>query len=292
VLNLRAEADVRNKISKLLGRSHTARKEVQLSKYRRLRVLVLGLLVTAVLCAQNTPSANQVSSPANSNPAETFRIPNIVQGMSADDLSFAKAIRQAIVSHRSSKRGDMADAFQIQMQLAQYWSAHHKTDDERLCMERAQAALRAQQSGGVAAYPKSAAASTPVVTAAASAPQGSTFSANRLYYAMINGALEKWDFNADGSFLHQGVVAGSGTSVRGSERGTYQIQGNVLQLQITKQTTAFLTPGVSSSGRNTQMGGNTTGNAQTRKMTFQSVGSDGQNGVVLNGTTFKVRHWE
>jgi hypothetical protein len=126
---------------------------------------------------------------------------------------------------------------------------------------------------------------------AAQDSEGKTFSASRLYYAMVNGALEKWDFYKDGTFLHQGVAAGSGTSVRHSERGTYRILSNVLQLQISKTATAFLTPGTSSRGNNTQMGGSANKNAETRQMKLQLVGPDGENGVVLNGTTFKVRHW-
>jgi hypothetical protein len=121
--------------------------------------------------------------------------------------------------------------------------------------------------------------------------EGQTFSATRLYYAMVNGALEKWDFYKDGSFLHQGVAAGSGTSVRHTERGTYRIQSNILELLVTKTATGFLTPGTSSRGNTTQMGGSRNDNADTRQMKLQLLGPDGENGVVLNGITFKVRHW-
>jgi hypothetical protein len=127
--------------------------------------------------------------------------------------------------------------------------------------------------------------------AGAQGAQGETFSVTRLYYAMVGGALEKWDFYKDGTFLHQGAIAGSGTAVRHSERGTYQIQGNVLQLQITRNATAFLTPGTSSRGNTTQMGASRNTNAETRQMKIQLVGPEGENGVVLNGVTFKVRHW-
>jgi hypothetical protein len=106
---------------------------------------------------------------------------------------------------------------------------------------------------------------------------------------MINRSLEKWDFNKDGSFLHQGVTAGAGTSVRGSERGTYHIQGNVIVLHINKKNTAFATPG---SGGSTQLGAASNANTLTRKMTIKLVGHDGENGMVLDGRAFSVRHWE
>lgn len=123
------------------------------------------------------------------------------------------------------------------------------------------------------------------------AAQGKTFSATRLYYAMVNGALEKWDFYQEGTFLHQGVIGGSGTSVRHSERGTYRIQGTVLQLQTTNTATAFLTPGTSSRGNTTQLGGSQNNNAAAREIKVQLVGPDGENGAVLNGVAFRVRHW-
>lgn len=121
--------------------------------------------------------------------------------------------------------------------------------------------------------------------------RGKTFSATRLYYAMVDGALEKWDFNKDGTFLHRGVIAGSGTSVGHSERGTYRIEGNALYLEVTKKATSFTTPGTSSRGNTTQMGGSASGNTETRKVRIQLTGPDGENGVVLNGVVFKVRHW-
>src|ERR1035437_971188 len=116
-----------------------------------------------------------------------------------------------------------------------------------------------------------------------------TFSVNRRYYAMVNGSLEKWDFNKDGSFLHEGVNGGGGTSVRGSERGTYSIQGNIIVLHVNKKTTAFITPG---SRGTTQLGAASNASTQTRKMSIKLVGNDGENGVVLNGKPFNVRHWQ
>ena len=115
---------------------------------------------------------------------------------------------------------------------------------------------------------------------------GHVFNADRGYYAMVNGALEKWDFHRDGTFLHEGVAAGAGTSVRNSARGTYRIQGNVLILRIGNTATAFATPGSSSS----MIGGGASSAGKDVRMKIELLGADGSDGVVLNGTTFHIRH--
>lgn len=115
---------------------------------------------------------------------------------------------------------------------------------------------------------------------------GHALSADRGYYAMVNGALEKWDFHRDGTFLHEGVAAGTGTSVRNSARGMYRIQGNVLILHVGNTATAFATPGSSSS----LIGGGAGSSGKTVQMKIQLLGADGSEGVVLNGTTFHIRH--
>lgn len=115
---------------------------------------------------------------------------------------------------------------------------------------------------------------------------GRTLTADRGYYAMVNGALEKWDFYHDGTFLHEGVAAGAGTSVRTSERGIYRIQGSALTLRIGKTATAFATPGSNSS----LIGGGSDPNSRTVKMKIQLLGADGSDGMVLDGTTFHIRH--
>ena len=115
---------------------------------------------------------------------------------------------------------------------------------------------------------------------------GRVLSVDRGYYAMVNGALEKWDFYHDGTFLHEGVAAGAGTGVRTSERGIYRIQGGALTLHIGKTATAFATPGINSS----LLGGGSASNSKTVKMKIQLLGADGSDGVVLDGTTFHIRH--
>lgn len=453
-------------------------------------LLVAALLIAGQgLLAQSGSSADQVT-------AENFLTPTAAAGMSASDRQPVQHLQQLVVAHRSNKNGDMADALQIQLALAQYWSAHNESTNAQTCLRRAQSASRAMQaSGGLqppppavpaspagaydasqqapppGAYPSAAgvpaqpsamlppagaaagqaypppytpavppqqpymqaaapppamyaaapmapaqpcgkgkksrffyklaaaldttaqnlnpttapstdpcvlqyerrngavpqpmagpqdgyppvapagypAASPPGYPAAAPAgypaypPQGSaypppppppagyssyaptavppgaapvatpppaavsamppaspstnpaaaapaagqTFTVDRGYYAMAGQHMEKWTFNHDGTFLHEGVSAGAGTSVRGSARGTYRIEGNVIVLQIGKTTTAYATPGGSDS---TMLGAGTNANTQTVRMSFQMLGADGSNGVVLNGTTFHIRH--
>jgi len=117
---------------------------------------------------------------------------------------------------------------------------------------------------------------------------GQTLGANRGYWAMLGQRLDKWDFNHDGTFLHTGVVAAVGTGVRNSERGVYRIQGNRIVLQVGNTATAFVTPG-SGSG-SSLVGGGTGAAAPARTLSIQLIGPDGAGGIVLNGTTYKIRH--
>lgn len=126
-------------------------------------------------------------------------------------------------------------------------------------------------------------AGAPVMTPASAAH---TLSADRGYYAMLNGRLEKWDFHHDGTFLHQGVAGGPGAYSRGSERGTYSINGDKLVLKIANSATAF----GGGAGSDTMMGGSASAAAQTKEMKIQLLGADGADGVVLNGVTFHIRH--
>lgn len=115
---------------------------------------------------------------------------------------------------------------------------------------------------------------------------GRVLSVDRAYYAMVSGALEKWDFHQDGTFLHEGVAAGAGTNVRTSGRGTYRIYGSTLVLHMGNKATAFVTP----ESRSGSWGGGTDSNAKAIQVKIRLLGPDGANGVVINGTTFHVRH--
>jgi hypothetical protein len=129
----------------------------------------------------------------------------------------------------------------------------------------------------------------PVLHSAAQAGSsaGRTVSADRGYWAMVNGRLEKWDFHHDGTFLHEGIVSGVGADVGNDQRGTYRIEGNKLVLHVGGRATAFST-GVS--GSHSTLGGGAGVASQTLTMTIRLIGPDGADGIVLNGTKFGIRH--
>ena len=134
---------------------------------------------------------------------------------------------------------------------------------------------------GTGAGPRNARAAT--LTPASTAH---TLSADHGYYAMLNGRLEKWDFHSDGTFLHEGVVAGVGALSRGSQSGTYSIDGDKLILKIGKNATAA----GAGAGANAVLSGSAKTATETREMKIQLLGADGADGVVLNGVTFNIRH--
>lgn len=122
--------------------------------------------------------------------------------------------------------------------------------------------------------------------AAVTARAAHTLSADHGYYAMLNGRVEKWDFNSDGTFLHEGIAGGAGAYSRGSERGTYSIDGDKLVLKIGNTATAF----AGGPHSNAMLGSSASTAPQTRDMRIQLLGPDGDNGVVLDGVTFHIRH--
>ena len=103
---------------------------------------------------------------------------------------------------------------------------------------------------------------------------------------MVNGGLQKWDFHHDGTFLHEGIMAGVGAAARNSQRGTYRIEGNIVILQVQNTATAFSTGG----GGDSTLGGSSAMAAQIIRMKIQLIGADGADGIVLNGTKFGIRH--
>jgi hypothetical protein len=113
-----------------------------------------------------------------------------------------------------------------------------------------------------------------------------TFDTDRGYYAMTNGRLEKWDFHSDGTFLHEGIAGGVGAFSRGSQSGTYSIEGDKLILKIGKTATAA----GAGAGASSMLSGSAKTATETREMKIQLLGADGADGVVLNGVTFNIRH--
>lgn len=102
------------------------------------------------------------------------------------------------------------------------------------------------------------------------------------FYRMVSGStMEKWDFNRDGTFEHTWVAAGMASS-RTGERGHYRIAGNAITLATDRQTTAFA--GAYSVGAGSRGG-------KRYRWSIQLLGNDGAQGMILNGASFKVRHW-
>lgn len=114
-----------------------------------------------------------------------------------------------------------------------------------------------------------------------------------IYFHMDGRTLHKWDFLEDGTFLHQIVAGGGGTGVRNSERGEYVISGEEISLKVTRNATAFSTPGLEDRGRQTTLlGGGADDGGETRKVKFGFVGPKGAEGIILDGVTMKPRKWQ
>jgi hypothetical protein len=115
-------------------------------------------------------------------------------------------------------------------------------------------------------------------------PAGSRFSGN--YYGREGRTLHTWEFHGDGTFLHSWIISGAGTSVRNSERGTFRLQGDTLEIALTSSASGFVTPGVG--GRTTQAGGNAEPATQTRRLKVQL---DKGTLAVLDGIPMKPKTW-
>lgn len=112
------------------------------------------------------------------------------------------------------------------------------------------------------------------------------------YYGMVDGVLHKWDFNRDGSFSHQIIASGRGTSVRNQEKGTFSLTGTMVELTIEKQVSAYATPGLETHGRQTDLlGGAAEKKREIRHMKIEFLGPNGEKGINLDGKPLKVRSW-
>lgn len=108
------------------------------------------------------------------------------------------------------------------------------------------------------------------------------------YFGYEGKTLHTWDFYEDGTFLHTRILSGAGTSVRNSERGDFQLDGEYLELKIGKATTGALTPAVG--GRDTLIAGGTEAKKEIRKLKIQFL-KDGKAGILLDGKPLKVKTW-
>ena len=111
------------------------------------------------------------------------------------------------------------------------------------------------------------------------------------YYWRMPGAgrLEKWNFNRDGTFTHEGVLAGGAATTGSSQRGTYRIGDGSIALHIVRSAAMFSAGGA---GEHQAYGGGSDAAAQTLNLPFRLVGN-GSEGMVLNNAAYKYQHmWE
>ena len=104
---------------------------------------------------------------------------------------------------------------------------------------------------------------------------------------MNGGALEKWDFYGDGTFLHEGVAGGIGAAVRSSGRGTYQLGNGWVELHIGPTTSAYTTGG----SQNYALGAGSSGQTNIVKLSFSMRGKNGGEGIFIDNQFYKVRPW-
>lgn len=130
----------------------------------------------------------------------------------------------------------------------------------------------------------------PFGSAAGATPGPRTTGWQGLYYRMYNGALDKWSFLKNGCFVHEGVVAGAGAAVRGTERGSFLIGPGWIELTIVRSTTGYTTGSVSASNGYTLGAGSHTG-VRTLRLPFRLLGKQGSEGMILNHARYKVRFW-
>ncbi len=109
------------------------------------------------------------------------------------------------------------------------------------------------------------------------------------YYASINGAVEKWDFNADGTFTHTGIRPSSMSYGRNFERGSYSISNGVLTLHVKNQVNTFNDHQPRAAGQGAQVAASDS-SEHSRTAKIQLLGNHGDKGVVIDGQTFNIRH--
>jgi hypothetical protein len=136
----------------------------------------------------------------------------------------------------SHKRGDMADATRIQLKLGRYYADKGDESRSTAAFQRAAAAEQTDRAlpttADSTAPPPSRRLSSPVP-----APSGSGFAGG--YFGYYGRTLHTWDFSPDGSFPHTWIASGSGTTVRNSQRGRFQVVSDRLELVIGSTASAL-----------------------------------------------------
>lgn len=124
---------------------------------------------------------------------------------------------------------------------------------------------------------------TPPPPAGEASPKKADFTGR--YFGYEGRTLHTWDFNPDGTFLHTRIVSGSGTNVRNSERGTFRLADDYVELKAAKTATGFTTPSVG--GRETLVGGGTAAKVEVVRLKIQFL----KDGIVLDGVKMRVKTW-
>ncbi|HEY6837821.1 MAG TPA: hypothetical protein VI389_03680 [Geobacteraceae bacterium] len=121
------------------------------------------------------------------------------------------------------------------------------------------------------------------------APRYETGAIAGSYYYMEGSILHTWDFAADGTYLYTEAARGAGISRRTSERGTYAIKGNTLEVHPTRQTGA--TASGTTGGHTDTLTAGTAGKAETRRYQVKLLGPAGNEGMILDGVRMKAKTW-
>jgi hypothetical protein len=106
---------------------------------------------------------------------------------------------------------------------------------------------------------------------------------------MERGVLHTWDFAPNGTYLYTEVMKGAGFSRRTSERGTYRIAGNMLEVHPTRQTGA--TASGTTGGKTDTLTAGTDSRKETRRYRVKMLGPAGRDGMVLDGVPMKAKSW-
>lgn len=248
---------------------------------RRLVTIVGALLLLA------TGAAPAQSARAGPDAPEKFDL----SGFPRRPTTFLEQqIRELLDTHQA---GDMASAATIQRKLAQFYRDRGDTARVRAAERRALAAT--PPAGQLASDPPAATPTRGRLSTPRAAPTESRAFASRgatltgRYYYMDGGTLHTWEFDATGEFRHTSVASGSGTSVRNLERGSYRVDGAMLELRFEQQVSAFATPGAGD--RTTQLGASSSDRSVVRRVRYRLIGHGGSDGMVLDGKEMKPKSW-
>lgn len=194
-------------------------------------------------------------------------------------------ILDLIASH---PKGDLASAGRIQRKLGSYYADQGDEDRATAAFLRASAAEesplpKAGPTAVVATVPPERQAERPEPTE----PRKSSRQIDGSYFGHEGRLLHTWEFYKDGTFLHTWIASGAGTSVRNSERGTYSLIGNVLELHVRSSAGGFVTPGLG--GRSTLSSGGTEARTEVRRLSVRFLKPD--NAIVLDGIKLNPKSW-